>query len=247
MTRRLIDYGPAAALLECENLAEVVGLLPQLRKQRRSTKWCLGSATLLRLLPRWMRRIVGCLRPWCRDRPKSMMQVESASRSITGRTLDGGRPVGPPAEVVELHTGQTWTVGFCGFTRASLTCKANTTGCGSPGGSSRARMCRPVPSVWRTRGRDLSTGRPRRLATHRPTDAQLWDLNRTPPALLQPGFQVRFTRRHRDLRRADRTTGVDRGPRPARLGPSRRFAVGCRRSHRQRWRTGSSAIRRRRP
>ena len=195
MTRRLIDYGPAAALLECADLAEVLGLLPQLRGEPKINELIPGARTvLLRLDAPWMRRNVAAWNPCQREAPKTMIQDRIRIEvDYSGRTFGRWPTVSTPAEVVELHTGQTWTVGFCGFAPASLTCKANTTGCGSPGG------CAPRPRAGRCRRfgglvvGDLSTRRPRRLATHRPTEAQLWDLNRTPPALLQPGFQVRFT------------------------------------------------------
>jgi KipI family sensor histidine kinase inhibitor len=198
MTRRLIDYGPAAALLECENLAEVVGLLPQLREQPKINEVVPGARTaLLRLtapLDEADRRLLQALVPTGSEiyqQVRIRVEVDYSGEDL--RTV--ADQVGTtPAGVVELHTGQTWTVGFCGFAPGFAYLQ---------GEHDRLRVSRrqqPRPNVpagavgladswsgiypragpggWQLIGR---------------TDAQLWDLNQTPPALLQPGFQVRFT------------------------------------------------------
>jgi KipI family sensor histidine kinase inhibitor len=198
MTRRLIDYGPAAALLECENLAEVLGLLPQLRDQPKINEVVPGARTvLLRLaspLDAVDRRGLQSMVPTSTEihqRVRIRVEVDYSGEDL--RTV--ADQVGTtPAEVVELHTGQIWTVGFCGFAPGFAYLQ---------GEHDRLRVFRrqqPRPNVpagavgladswsgiypragpggWQLIGR---------------TDAQLWDLNRTPPALLQPGFQVQFT------------------------------------------------------
>jgi KipI family sensor histidine kinase inhibitor len=198
MTRRLIDYGPAAALLECENLAEVLGLLPQLRDQPKINEVVPGARTvLLRLaspLDAVDRRGLQSMVPTSTEihqQVRIRVEVDYSGEDI--RTV--ADQVGTtPAEVVELHTGQIWTVGFCGFAPGFAYLQ---------GEHDRLRVSRrqqPRPNVpagavgladswsgiypragpggWQLIGR---------------TDAQLWDLNRTPPALLQPGFQVQFT------------------------------------------------------
>lgn len=98
-----------------------------------------------------------------------------------------------PAEVVDAHTAQPWTVGFCGF---------------APGfaylvdGDPRLNVPRrsdPRPSV--PAGAVGLAGEftgiyPRRspggwqLIGH--TEAVLWDVDRSDPALLQPGTRVQF-------------------------------------------------------
>ena len=198
MTRRLIDYGPAAALLECENLAEVLGLLPQLRDQPKINEVVPGARTvLLRLaspLDAVDRRGLQAMVPTSTEihqQVRIRVEVDYSGEDL--RTV--ADQVGTtPAEVVELHTGQIWTVGFCGFAPGFAYLQ---------GEHDRLRVSRrqqPRPNVpagavgladswsgiypragpggWQLIGR---------------TDAQLWDLNRTPPALLQPGFQVQFT------------------------------------------------------
>ena len=198
MTRRLIDYGPAAALLECENLAAVLGLLPQLRDQPKINEVVPGARTvLLRLaspLDAVDRRGLQAMVPTSTEihqQVRIRVEVDYSGEDL--RTV--ADQVGTtPAEVVELHTGQIWTVGFCGFAPGFAYLQ---------GEHDRLRVSRrqqPRPNVpagavgladswsgiypragpggWQLIGR---------------TDAQLWDLNRTPPALLQPGFQVQFT------------------------------------------------------
>jgi KipI family sensor histidine kinase inhibitor len=198
MTRRLIDYGPAAALLECENLAEVLGLLPQLRDQPKIKEVVPGARTVLLRLASPLdavdrRGLLSMVLTSTEIRQQVRIRVEVDYSGEDLRTV--ADHVGTtPAEVVELHTGQIWTVGFCGFAPGFAYLE---------GEHDRLRVPRrqqPRPNVpagavgladswsgiypragpggWQLIGR---------------TDAQLWDLNRTPPALLQPGFQVKFT------------------------------------------------------
>jgi KipI family sensor histidine kinase inhibitor len=198
MTRRLIDYGPAAALLECENLAEVHGLLPQLRDQPKIKEVVPGARTVLLRLASPLdavdrRGLLSMVLTSTEIRQQVRIRVEVDYSGEDLRTVaDQVRTT--PAEVVELHTGQIWTVGFCGFAPGFAYLQ---------GEHDRLRVSRrqqPRPNVpagavgladswsgiypragpggWQLIGR---------------TDAQLWDLNRTPPALLQPGFQVQFT------------------------------------------------------
>jgi KipI family sensor histidine kinase inhibitor len=198
MTRRLIDYGPAAALLECQNLAEVIGLLPRLREQPKINEAVPGARTvLLRLaapLDEADRRMLQSIAPTSTEIHRQVrirVEVDYSGEDLRAVADQVGTTT---AEVVGLHTGQIWTVGFCGFAPgfAYLT-----------GEHDRLRVSRrqePRPNVpagavgladswsgiypragpggWQLIGR---------------TDAKLWDLNRTPPALLQPGFQVEFT------------------------------------------------------
>ena len=198
MTRRLIDYGSAAALLECEDLAEVIGLLPRLREQPKINEAVPGARTvLLRLaapLDEGDRRMLQSMAPASTAIHHSVrirVEVDYSGEDLRAVADQVGTTT---AEVVELHTGQIWTVGFCGFAPGFAYLQ---------GEHDRLRVSRrrePRPNVpagavgladswsgiypragpggWQLIGR---------------TDAQLWDLNRTPPALLQPGFQIEFT------------------------------------------------------
>jgi KipI family sensor histidine kinase inhibitor len=197
MTRRLIDYGPAAALLECEHLAEVVGLLPQLREQPKINEVVPGARTvLLRLaapLDEADRRQLQSMVPASAEIHQQIrIRVEVDYSGEDLHTVADQIGI-TPAEVVELHTGQIWTVGFCGFAPGFAYLQ---------GEHDRLRVSRrqqPRPNVpagavgladsWS--GIYPRTG-PGGWQLIGRTDAHLWDLNRTPPALLQPGFQVQF-------------------------------------------------------
>lgn len=104
--------------------------------------------------------------------------------ALTGRSRD---------EVVATHTGTVWTVAFCGFApgfgylrapgdplevarRPSPRTRVPT---GSVALAGRYSGVYPTPSPggWQLIGR---------------TDATLWDLAQTPPALLVPGTRVHF-------------------------------------------------------
>jgi len=119
MTRRLIGYGPSAALLECENLAEVVGLLPQLREQPKINEVVPGARTvLLRLaapLDEADLRMLQSMTPIgaeSHERVRISLEVDYCGEDLRAVADQVGTT---PADVVELHTGQIWTVGFCGF------------------------------------------------------------------------------------------------------------------------------------
>ena len=97
------------------------------------------------------------------------------------------------ADVVAAHTGQRWTVAFGGFapgfgylvgTDSRLhvprrTSPRTSVPAGSVGlaGEFSGIYPRPSPGGWQLIGH---------------TDAQLWNLDRDPPALLRPGTEVRF-------------------------------------------------------
>ena len=120
-----------------------------------------------------------------------------------------------PAEVVAAHTGSDWTVAFGGFApgfaylvggderlhvprRAEPRTRVPAGAVGLAGPFSGIYP-RPSPGGWQLIGR---------------TDVTLWDADRDPPALLQPGHRVRF--------RALGEPGLDkldqRGPGPDRRG-----------------------------
>jgi KipI family sensor histidine kinase inhibitor len=101
-----------------------------------------------------------------------------------------GLPVG---EVVAAHTGQVWTVAFCGFApgfgylrgehdrlhvpRRSSPRTRVPAGAVALAGEFTGVYPRPSPGGWQLLGR---------------TDLPVWDLHREPPALLRPGVRVRF-------------------------------------------------------
>jgi KipI family sensor histidine kinase inhibitor len=99
-----------------------------------------------------------------------------------------------PAEVVAAHTGSTWRVAFGGFSpgfaylvggdprlevaRRSEPRTRVPAGSVALAGLFSGVYPRESPGGWQVIGR---------------TDAVLWDVTRTPPALLAPGLTVRFT------------------------------------------------------
>jgi KipI family sensor histidine kinase inhibitor len=96
-------------------------------------------------------------------------------------------------EVVALHSGQLWTVGFCGFAPGfgylygehdrlrvpRLESPRTNVPTGAVGLADRWSGIYPRsgPGGWQLIGH---------------TEATLWDLDHDPPALLQPGSRVRF-------------------------------------------------------
>jgi KipI family sensor histidine kinase inhibitor len=97
------------------------------------------------------------------------------------------------AEVVRAHTASIWQVAFCGFSPGfgyldggdprlrvpRLETPRTAVPAGSVGlaGEFSAVYPRGSPGGWRLIGR---------------TDVEVWNVDRTPPALLQPGTRVRF-------------------------------------------------------
>jgi KipI family sensor histidine kinase inhibitor len=96
-------------------------------------------------------------------------------------------------EVVATHTGQVWTVAFCGFApgfgylrgehdrlhvpRRSSPRTRVPAGAVALAGEFTGVYPRASPGGWQLLGR---------------TDLRVWDLDRRPPALLRPGVRVRF-------------------------------------------------------
>jgi KipI family sensor histidine kinase inhibitor len=101
-----------------------------------------------------------------------------------------------PDQVVAAHTGQVWTVAFCGFApgfgylrgeddrlhvpRRSSPRTRVPAGAVALAGEFTGVYPRPSPGGWQLIGR---------------TDLPVWDLDRRPPALLRPGVRVRFVAR----------------------------------------------------
>lgn len=202
MTRRLLDCGESAVLVECADLADALALkagldalpMPQV------AELVPGARTLLL-------RLEGALTASQREElltrrapPRSHTGSEPVTvevdytgedlvevAELTGLTTD---------EVVEAHTGQLWTVGFCGFApgfaylqgeddrlrvpRRSTPRKRVPPGAVGLADAWSGIYPREGPGGWQLIGR---------------TDQTLWDLSQSPPALLQPGITVRFVDR----------------------------------------------------
>jgi KipI family sensor histidine kinase inhibitor len=198
MTRRLLDYGNRALLLECADLAEALSLQSVIKAQvKEVTEIIPGARTLLLRLSepvtaadrRRLLTLPGEPRP-THDQAPLVIDVDYSGVDLE----EVGRLTGLTAEdVVAAHTGQLWTVAFCGFApgfgylqgeddRLRVPRRATprtTVPAGAVGLADQWSGVYPRsgPGGWQLIGR---------------TDAPLWDLDRDPPALMQPGMQIRF-------------------------------------------------------
>jgi len=202
VTRRLLPYGPSAVLLECEDLDEALGLLPVVSRLAGVTEVVPGARTLLLRLAapltegdRRQLLIMDRVAVEQADAEPVTLEVDYDGEDLaevarlTGLTSD---------EVVAAHTGQVWTVGFCGFApgfgylygenRRLRVPRRPTPRTTVPAGAVGLAdhwsgvYPRSGPGGWQLIGR---------------TAAKLWHLDRDPPALLQPGQRVHFVALHR--------------------------------------------------
>jgi KipI family sensor histidine kinase inhibitor len=202
VSRRLLDYGTAGLLVECADLDEALGLKARLDQQRwpEIVEIVPGARTLLlRLgtgLTNKQRERLAALKVKARapqDQRLIEIQVDYCGEDLdevvelTGLTR---------REVVEAHTGQVWTVGFCGFAPGFAYLQGEDERLRVPRRSSPRKRVplgsvgladqwsgiypRAGPGGWQLIGR---------------TGQRLWDLAATPPALLQPGTRVQFLAR----------------------------------------------------
>jgi KipI family sensor histidine kinase inhibitor len=197
MNRRLLDYGSAAVLLECADLDEAIGLLAPVRKHPKIIEVVPGARTLLL-------RLRAPLTESDRHHLLALPTAPTAKlvaapivikADYSGPDLDSvARHLDCAVEdVIALHTGQVWTVGFCGFAPGFGYLRGEHDRLRVPRLDSPRTMVptgavgladqwsgiypRSGPGGWQLIGR---------------TDATLWDLDHDPPALLQPGSRVRF-------------------------------------------------------
>jgi KipI family sensor histidine kinase inhibitor len=196
--RRLLDYGDDAVLLECADLAEALGLAPVVQAAVPQVREVVPGARTLLL------RLAAPLPAEARDRLLTLPSAPArpdAARTVTLPVVyDGadlaevGALTGLGADgVVAAHTGQTWTVGFCGFApgfgylvgqderlrvprRVTPRTRVPAGAVGLAGPFSGVYP-RSGPGGWQLLGR---------------TSSVLWDLDADPPALLQPGTRVHF-------------------------------------------------------
>ncbi|OXM74743.1 MULTISPECIES: 5-oxoprolinase subunit PxpB [Amycolatopsis] len=200
---RWLRYGPDAALVECESLDEMSAV--------RAVVVAAGLPDLVEVVP-GARTVLIAARPGSTGLAQARKLVESAglesadggeSREITidvrydGEDLDlVARTAGITVdEVVELHTGATYTVAFTGFAPGF----GYLTGLPEPLRQSRLDTPRTrVPAGSVAIAGEFTGVYPRsspggwRLLGH--TDAVLFDSRASRPALLAPGDRVRFRR-----------------------------------------------------
>lgn len=199
MTRSLLPYGELGLLLQCADLDETHGVLRALRESplREIREVVPGARTIYLRTERppsaELRQILLEVAPIPRgDAPTD--QVEIAVH-YDGEDLDEVADlVGlTPTDVISAHTGQLWTVGFCGFAPGFGYLHGENEQLTVP---RRAKPRTAVPSGAVGLADAWSGIYPRQgpggwqLIGH--TTQSLWDLDADPPALLQPGATVRF-------------------------------------------------------
>jgi len=199
MSRRLLPYGERGLLLECEDLAETLGVLRALQQLDLDevTEIVPGARTIFlrsaQPLSGQRRRELLDLAPISPDRRDTTAAVigvhyDGADLAEVAGILDLTTD-----EVIAAHTAQTWTVAFCGFapgfgylhgendtlrvprrTHPRTSVPAGAVGLADVWSGIYPRQ---GPGGWQLIGHTTET---------------LWDLDRTPPALLRPGTAVRF-------------------------------------------------------
>lgn len=201
MIRRLLPYGETARLLECQDLDDSQRMLHWLHEQQcpQIAEIIPGARTLLLRLTSPLPSDL--VRTMIESRLPPVPEAEAALVIIDVR-YDGpdleavaGHLELSIDELITYHTGQEWTVAFCGF---------------APGFGYLAptRKALPVPrrATPRTRVPAGSVALADQWSAVYPTaspggwqligsaDVRLFDVTRTQPALLAPGTRVRFRR-----------------------------------------------------
>lgn len=189
---RIRACGDTAVLLDCDSLDEAQRWYAALEE---SAETVLGArAVLLRGKPTELRTLVSRTVPnsgaIAEERPVLEIPVTYDGEDLADVSALTGLSIG---EVVDAHTGSTWTVAFGGFAPgfAYLT-----------GGDPRLVVPRrdsprtSVPTGAVGLAGEFSGVYPRtspggwQLIGH--TTLAMWDVDRKPPALLLPGRSVRF-------------------------------------------------------
>jgi KipI family sensor histidine kinase inhibitor len=199
---RVLPYGDAAVLVEPDDPATVLALTDAVRDEPDVLEVVPGARTLLiRTTPTSIGRIG--------DRLRELARTVAASAGPAGDEVgldvhyDGADLADTAAEagldvdgLVRRHTDGNYVVAFCGFApgfayltgldEALQVPRLHQPRTRVPAGSVAIAgeftgvYPRATPGGWRLLGR---------------TTARLWDLDRTPPAVLVPGTRVRFRAR----------------------------------------------------
>lgn len=200
MTRRLLEYGRDAILVECADGAEARALQAGLadRSDPEIDELVPGARTVLIMLSgRPRAELIDFL---ARGRVERAAELDAGPVITIPVHYDGDdldrvaelTGLGPD-EVIMTHTGQLWTVAFCGFApgfgylvgehdRLAVPRRPEPRTRVPVGSVALAdAYCgiypRATPGGWQLIGR---------------TDVTIWDLDHDPPALLRPGTRVRF-------------------------------------------------------
>ena len=189
---KILPCGDRAVLLDCDSLDEARGWFAALDGR---AEVVLGArSVLVRGAPQACRDLVAGTSPrTVEDHAPATVEIPvtydgpdlTEVATLTGLGID---------EVVAAHTGTPWTVAFGGFApgfsylvggddRLHVPRRPSprtSVPAGSVGlaGEFSGIYPRESPGGWQLIGR---------------TDVVLWDVDRRPPALLQPGARIRFT------------------------------------------------------
>lgn len=200
MTRRILEYGRDALLVECADGAEARALQAALagRTDPEIAELVPGARTvLITLSDRPRGELIDFLTHGALDRAEQFNSgpVITIGVRYDGDDLDRVAELTrlPVEDVIMVHTGQLWTVAFCGFApgfgylvgehdRLAVPRRPEPRTRVPAGAVAMAdTYCgiypRASPGGWQLIGR---------------TDATIWDLDHDPPALLRPGTRVRF-------------------------------------------------------
>jgi len=193
-TPRILPCGDRAILLDCDSLAEATAWFEALI----DADPVLGARTVL------LRGDPGALRALLATRHPSASAAGAEQETLVIPVTYDGPDLEAVArltglceqDVVHAHTGTEWTVGFAGFApgfaylvggdprlnvpRLATPRPAVPAGSVGLAGEFSGIYPRSSPGGWQLIGR---------------SDVDLFDLRRTPPALLQPGLHVRFEAR----------------------------------------------------
>jgi len=196
---RVLPYGDTALLVDLDDPAAVLPTALALRAEPEVTEVVPAARTVL---VRAEAPSLGRLRERLPELVRTARAVEAAeSAEVTLDVVYDGPDLADTAselglstgDVVRRHAAGEYVVAFCGFTPGfaylrglepalhvgRLADPRTQVPAGAVGiaGEFTGVYPRPSPGGWRLLGR---------------TDAALWDLGRTPPALLVPGTRVRF-------------------------------------------------------
>lgn len=198
---RLLPCADSGLLVELGGLDEVLALYVELEENPPHGVIDMVPASRSLLLTvdpaqadvEGLARTISTIRPGTHERPASG-EVEIPVVYDGDDLAEVARLTGLDERgVIEAHTGQEWTVAFCGFApgfgylvggddRLHVPRRDNPrtrvpTGSVALGGEFASVYPRESPGGWQLIGR---------------TDLEMWDLERDPPALLVPGRRVRF-------------------------------------------------------
>lgn len=199
MTRHVRPYGESAVLLDCADLADTQAVRAALERDpwTEIEEVVAGAETLLLRLSsplsdRRRRELVQLSAPPLDPTAGDPVTIEVDYSGVDLHEVAEHLGMSPD-DVIAHHVGQVWTVAFCGFApgfaylhsetdrltvpRRETPRKTVPTGAVGLADRWSGIYPRSGPGGWQLIGTTAET---------------LWDLERDPPALLQPGATVRF-------------------------------------------------------